>query len=359
MGMPFRSLLLLTAGFWIYVTVSNVLYAHSMQVNLTAVTHVQIFASAPMRIGQHLVLFPVVLGCYAASLAIGWGRAHRAAIQACLALAFSAAAFWALALVEYVVMLLAHEASWDMHEDIGALWLASFISVLPTYGFGLALVSGFAIYHRYREAQLRASTLEREWSSARLATLRMQLSPHTLFNLLHTIQGQIKREPDTAQDMVVGLGDLLRRLLQAGARDFSLLEEELHFAALYLELQRQRFPDRLSFSLPDPATLPKLWVPSLILQPLVENAVVHGMDDEGGRLEVRIEARAEDDEVVLQVTNAIGRAGPSAGGVGLANVRERIAVQFGERAVLEAGPRGAEQWLARLTMSMLRDRAAI
>ena len=110
-----------------------------------------------------------------------------------------------------------------------SLWLASFVSFLPTYGFGLALVTGLALYTRFRDSELRLAALEREWSAARLAALRMQLSPHTLFNLLHTIRGHIEWDPKGAQSMVVQLADLLRRLLNAGERDFSRLADELQF----------------------------------------------------------------------------------------------------------------------------------
>ena len=156
------------------------------------------------------------------------------------------------------------------------LWLASFVSFLPSYGFGLALVTGLALYTRFRDSELRLAALEREWSAARLAALRMQLSPHTLFNLLHTIRGHIEWDPKAAQSMVVQLADLLRRLLNAGERDFSRLADELQFAKLYLELQQRRFTDRLRVELPNSAEIPAVWVPSLILQPLIENAVVHG-----------------------------------------------------------------------------------
>src|ERR1700676_3120765 len=147
-----------------------------------------------------------------------------------------------------------------------SLWLASFVSFLPSYGFGLALITGLTLYTRFRNSELRLAALEREWSTARLAALRMQLSPHTLFNLLHTIRGYIEWDPKGAQSMVVQLADLLRRLLNAGERDFSKLSDELQFVRLYLELQQRRFADRLSIELPDAREIASLWVPSLILQ---------------------------------------------------------------------------------------------
>ncbi len=186
-----------------------------------------------------------------------------------------------------------------------SLWLASFVIFLPSYGFGLALVTGLALYTRFRNSELRLAALEREWSAARLAALRMQLSPHTLFNLLHTIRGHIEWDPEGAQSMVVQLADLLRRLLNAGERDFSRLADELQFARLYLELQQRRFADRLSVELPEPAEVPAVWVPSLILQPLVENAVVHGLADHQGPVFVRITVRIEHDRLILRVHNTI------------------------------------------------------
>ena len=167
-------------------------------------------------------------------------------------------------------------------------WLASFTDFLVRYGFGLALVTGFAVYKNYRDSEIRVAALEQQWGAARLAALRMQLSPHTLFNLLHTIRGQIAWDPAAAQAMVVQLADLLRRLLNAGERDFSRLADELQFVRLYLELQCRRFTDRLTMSLPDIEQLPAAWVPSLILQPLVENAVTHGLAGHDGPVHVEV-----------------------------------------------------------------------
>jgi hypothetical protein len=137
------------------------------------------------------------------------------------------------------------------------LWLASVTSFFLTYGFGLALVAGFDFYRRLRDAQLHTAALERSLNAAHLAALRMQLSPHTLFNLLHTIRGQIDWDPVAAQSMVVQLADLLRRLLKAGERELSRLCDELQFVRLYLDLQQKRFSDRLTVRVPAQDTLPR------------------------------------------------------------------------------------------------------
>jgi len=218
------------------------------------------------------------------------------------------------------------------------------------------LMTGFAFYQRLRDAQLRSAALERALTSAHLQALRMQLSPHTLFNLLHTIRGQIIWDPPAAQTMVVQLGDLLRRLLSAGEREFSRLTDELQFVTLYLELQQKRFADRLTVSVPERAAVPRAWVPSLILQPLVENAVVHGLTGHEGAVSIRVEASALGETLTLRVVNTIARdKALGQTGIGLANVRERLEVQFGERAHFSAGAAEEELWVAEIQMPLLRD----
>jgi LytS/YehU family sensor histidine kinase len=188
-----------------------------------------------------------------------------------------------------------------------------------------------------------------------LAALRMQLSPHTLFNLLHTIRGQIEWDPKAAQSMVVQLADLLRRLLNAGERDFSRLTDELQFARLYLELQQRRFADRLKVELPNPAEIPALWVPSLILQPLIENAVVHGMAGHQGKVTVTVSVSVTGETLLLRVVNTM-TADRIVGsdGIGLKNVRERMAVQFEGRATLAASGYDNE-WVSEIAMPVILE----
>jgi LytS/YehU family sensor histidine kinase len=235
-------------------------------------------------------------------------------------------------------------------------WLASAIIFLLTYGFALALVSGFDFYRRMRDSQIRSAALERALTAAHLASLRMQLSPHSLFNLLHTIRGQIDWDPAAARTMIVQLGDLLRRLLSAGEREYSRLSDEIQFVRLYLELQQRRFADRLTVDIPQPEGLPSAWVPSLILQPLVENAVVHGLAGHQGPVVVRVSATNSRGTLVLRVTNTMAQQrAPRDGGIGLRNVRDRLAIQFGERASFQAAPQDGSQWVAEIRMPLLND----
>jgi sensor histidine kinase YesM len=211
-------------------------------------------------------------------------------------------------------------------------------------------------YQRYRDSQARFDALERSLSSTRLAALRMQLSPHTLFNLLHTIRGQIAWDPASAQIMVVQLGDVLRRLLAAGERDFSRLAEEFEFVRLYLELQRSRFSDRLSFEMVQLDEMSNLWVPSLILQPLVENAVAHGLAGHAGPVHVSVEAAVDNGVLTLRVTNPIAAERVAgAQGIGLRNVRERLVLHFPETATFRASAIDGDAWVAEIHMPLVHD----
>lgn len=359
-------LLAILVAFWIYVTLSNVLYASSMSMEFDPDGSKEAFAPWDARVLQHVLLFPLLLGAIWTSLRVGWRPTWRAVpIQVLLGLLFAVAASPLLDCGELIVRSwhpqwlehsMMHEAQEKSHPAVNPVWVASATSFLLTYGFALALVTGFALYRRYRDSELRLAALERAWNGARLAALRMQLSPHTLFNLLHTIRGQIGWDPAAAQTMIVQLGDLLRRLLTAGERDFARLTDELDFARLYLELQQRRFADRLTLTLPDASKLPHTWVPSLILQPLIENAVTHGLADHAGPVAVRVTAEVVSGRLVLRVVNTMAHEGPRGpDGVGLRNVRERLAVHFGERASFEAGPAGAAEWAAQIRMPLLAE----
>jgi hypothetical protein len=358
----------LIAGiFWADAMILAVVYAYGLESTLVAAGSESIFAPWDVRVAQYVLLFPLLLLAYRWSLRIGWRPLSlNVPAQILIGLVFALLARPALmlaeALVEHVLSASgkshAHPSAWlwALFEDFSTLWAAVTADFFLRYSFGLALVTGASLYMQYRDSQLRAEALERQWSGARLAALRMQLSPHTLFNSLNLIKGQIAWNPAAAQKLLVQLADLLRRLLNAGDRDFARLRDELELAGLYLELQQQRFPERLRIELPDRAGEPALWVPSLILQPLVENAVLHGLTGHEGPVSIRAHAAQEGDELILSVSNDVAPGSqPAAERIGLSNVRERLAVHFGERAHVRAGLADAAHWSIEVRMPALRE----
>lgn len=363
-GLSKRQFLAIVCSFWLYSTLTDLLYAYGMRTGIAKVTNVPLFAAWDARVLQHVLLLPFLLVSFWASLRVQWRPLLIAVpLQVILGSVFAAIAYPAMILSNMAV----GSPEWHEHAidrmtnpffrdpTFLSLWVASFVSFLPAYGFGLALVTGLALYTRFQNSELHVAALEREWHAARLAALRMQLSPHTLFNLLHTIRGHIEWDPKGAQSMVVQLADLLRRLLNAGECDFTRLADEIQFVELYLGLQQRRFADRLTVVLPGAHEILDVWVPSLILQPLVENAVVHGLTGHEGPVEVRIAVRAGQETLILRVSNTIARDKAfGAEGIGINNVRERLAVQFEGRAVLRAGPQGS-RWISEISMPEIHD----
>lgn len=206
------------------------------------------------------------------------------------------------------------------------------ISALLVYG----LILGAAVLARESARRSRQRMrLEAELSDARLRYLRAQIQPHFLFNTLHGIAGMVREgERGDALATIEKLGHLLRRALsvEAGAR--LELGEELDDLAAYVEIQRMRFGDRLEFTSDVPLELETVLVPGLILQPLVENAIRHGIRPEGGH--VHISAAREDGAVVLRVRDdGIGLPRGYEEGIGLGNLRQRLETIYGDAAELE------------------------
>ena len=355
-----RGVLVLASLFWAYVTLTDIVYHEAMRIEISELTSVMVFFPWQHRLMQHVLLLPVLLVCYSTAVRIGWRPARRRVPQQlALALGFSLLLFWMMLAGGLILtaVLGTHAVPFGIFtKGDWAVWVSSTATGLLAYGFGLALITGVATYRRDHELQLRNSELRRDWAGARLAALRTQLSPHTLFNVLHTIQARINGEPEVAQTLVASLGDLLRGLLQAGEQDFSQLRDELRFVELYLGLQIGRFADRLTVHVQSGADVPAVWVPSLILQPLVENAVVHGLADHSGPVRIDVTYQLSPAHLLLRVVNSTvpGDAARSTG-LGLRNVRERLAVQFGERAVLTSGPVDSSTWEATVTLPVLRE----
>ena len=186
------------------------------------------------------------------------------------------------------------------------------------------------MYHRqYLSAELRVERLERSFSEARLNALRMQLDPHFLFNALNTISAQVAREPRLARNMIEHLGDLLRLSLDSHSRTEIPLAEELAFLDHYLAIQKIRFGEALRIEISISPEAKYALVPNLFMQPLVENAIRHGISprSRGGTITVtaqtmngRLEVRVTDDGVGLPA----GWSLQTHGGLGLSLTRERI-----------------------------------
>jgi two-component sensor histidine kinase len=197
---------------------------------------------------------------------------------------------------------------------------------------------------RYHQTALEAAELRSQLAEAQLATLRSQLDPHFLFNTLHSISELVHEDPDTADLMIVNLSELLRQSLATSDRHEITLERELEFLRLYVDIQCCRFRRRLTVRFEIGPAVSAALVPGMLLQPLVENSILHAISPRrtGGCVVIRAD-RAGDD-LLLEVEDFGGRPAvvPVTEGVGLRNSRRRLAGMYPDRHEFEllAGSEG-------------------
>ncbi len=209
------------------------------------------------------------------------------------------------------------------------------------YGLVLAAMHGWRVTQRGHERERRAVELERLLTEARLTGLSRQLHPHFLFNTLNTVVEFVRSNPERAEEMLIDLSELLRHALRAADRHVVPLAEELELLERYLAIQRARFGERLRTERRIAPQAMAAGVPVLLLQPLVENALQHGLDESDVPVTVTIEAALSGERLQLAVRDdAPGATGETAGeGIGLANIRERLTALYGADFRFEAGRR--------------------
>ena len=221
-------------------------------------------------------------------------------------------------------------------ERMGRFVVGNFSEGIGIYLL-IALTSyAFSYYRRYREGQLRTLQLEAQLSHAQLQALKMQLQPHFLFNTLHSISALLNRDPVAARKMITRLGDFLRLTLENSGSQEVTLQQEMEFLSCYLEIERIRFQNRLvtRMDVDSPTLLAK--VPNLILQPIVENAIRHGIAPRSTPGLIEIEAKQQNGTLRIQVRdNGPGLSKHRTSdilfkkGLGLANTETRLERLYG------------------------------
>jgi len=214
---------------------------------------------------------------------------------------------------------------------------------VPIYAALLVVSEIFRAWARVRERERHAALLTAHLNEARLIGLRSQIQPHFLFNTLNSISVLMQRDPRKANEMLLSLSELLRMSLKDGASASIPLREELRLLRLYVGIQRIRFADRLRFQEEIDDSVLDEEVPTLLLQPLVENAIRHGIEgsDEPGWVRLCLLRVANGVEVLIENScpTLVDPPGPdgNAGGIGLKNTKARLAAHFGDRHRFDAG----------------------
>lgn len=246
---------------------------------------------------------------------------------------------------------------WPMWKEVAELAVGRYFF----FSAWAALYIAISYAGEVRVAERRAAQFARAAQQAELRSLRYQVNPHFLFNTLNSLSSLVmKNQPLEAEAMIMNLSTFYRTSLSGDPLEDVTLEEEVRLQKLYLEIEAVRFPERLRTRFEIPDDLLSACVPSLILQPLIENAVKYGVSRASRPVTISIAARLEHGRLVITIADngnivVQGETSPHQGaGIGLANVRDRLAARFGDDAKLEWMAPEDGGFIVRLTMPETR-----
>lgn len=221
-------------------------------------------------------------------------------------------------------------------ESIIRFVIANFTEAIGIYLLIALTGYAFSYYRRFREGQVRTLQLEAQLSQAQLQALKMQLHPHFLFNTLHSISALLNKDAEAARKMITRLGDFLRLTLENSGSQEVTLRQEMEFLSCYLEIERIRFQDRLVTHMDVAQQTLDARVPNLILQPIVENAIRHGIAPRSTQGVIEIEAKQRNGTLRIQVRDngpglSVHRTSENVfkKGLGLANTETRLEQLYG------------------------------
>lgn len=221
-------------------------------------------------------------------------------------------------------------------------WAAFTFALVATFFFNVLIYwmivsvgHTIRLYRRDREREVRTAELETRLTQARLQALQMQLNPHFLFNTLHAISSLMHKDVEAADRMLIRLSDLLRYALESTSEHEVTLRQELDFLDRYIEIEQTRFGERLTVQKEiAPDTLDGL-LPNLLLQPIVENAIQHGIEPHGRPGRIVLKSSRAGGVLKIEVQDngdGIPAGGPPSDGIGLSNSRARLRQLYGDRA---------------------------
>ena len=332
---------------WLIVACTAVLWTLPMSGTVMGGTYI---ITSGARLLQHLLVFVAAAVAYRISIHLGWPeatwrRGWVAIADTLLAVGVMVCSQLALALAAGFV----DGRVVEMRETITELmllhweaWSTPLRFFLPPYVLGLCAVALVLVARRQHRQALQAAELASAYAAARMAMLSAQLQPHFLFNALHGISVLIEESPRQAATMVTRLGDFLRHALESSHWPWVQVATELAGVEAYLAVQQTRFSDRLSIAIDASPESLRVYVPSLLLQPLAENAIEHGRSDSGPALHVRVAVSLVDERLCIVVNNSSPRLPrdltPTDYGHGLSNVELRLRTAYGADAHLSIGP---------------------
>jgi two-component system, LytTR family, sensor kinase len=263
-----------------------------------------------------------------------------ALVAAHLALGLTVLVVWRVLIGGFLRLVLG-PAFWEL--VYAGSWGFQLLGAVATYGTALGVVLAIHAARREREQERRAAAFELAAREAELSAIKGQLQPHFLMNALNSILASIDDDPERARELLLGLAAVLHSVFERMDEDFVPLARELDFVSSYLAIERVRFGERLSVSIDADAALGSALVPPFLLQPLVENAVKHGVAPSSAPGVVEVRAEEQQGGLLVSVTDSgRGFAGeaPLQEGRGLSLTRRRLQAVYGDGARLSLARRG-------------------
>jgi len=342
-GRRSRAVIALTLGFWLsnllLLSLGTLLSGNVHWLGITAMRALAILFGLLLCYGIHVVMTRMA----------GAPFRRRVIVLACMvpvaAETFAWAHYFGIAAADPVVR--AQPFTWSGVVSTISFWSWFFLAWAGLY---LALLYSFDV----QDERDRANELQSLAHAARLRALHYQVNPHFLFNSLNSIAALIlDRQMERAEAMVVKLAHFFRMGLAVDPLDMIVLSREVALQRAYLEIEQLRYPD-LAVTIGLPEALDDALVPTLILQPIVENAVKYGVAGSSPPTQIVINAHREGDALVIEVADSGDGAQKAGGGagIGLANVRQRLALHYGEAQRLETGPLPDRGYRVRLTLPL-------
>ena len=343
---------------WLYSTLSD-LVAHNFLQQFFEEWNVTGFIDLQSRLVQHIFILPLLIGALHIALRVYRKAMHMAAKWA---IYIACAVVYGLSIrpLELIAIFLVHGRYDYFDQDNGDLIYLLTSPLYIRYGnvmgnaaiclLGIVLILSLSGQLALAEERLRLERLSSELLAVKLKTLRWQLNPHFVFNSLNTVSALLKSAPGKADRVLMKFSELLRMTLREQEQVYVGVNSELEYIHCYLNLETVRFEDRLKLSIEADEEAMGATMPSLLLQPLIENAIKHGVSRVPGPALITVNVSREGERLVLGVRNSSRRLPfpePSRpGGLGIRNTQERLATLYKDAFVFRYGYTENDDWEA-------------
>ena len=346
---------------WGYETAADLLYAYYQQTYFQALDGKYVYADMGTRWLQHFLLLPVFVSCYLLSLGL-YQSTLRGSVKWLLQVIVGFGYSLSVRPLIFMAVAIVHGRAsyygggdtasfWTLVSWPPFLWISSITSTLAVYFLGVFLFTTLFGRIDLAEERLRLARLSSEWLVIKLRTLQWQINPHFLFNSLNTVSALLRSSPSRADQVLSKFSDLLRLTLSEQENMYSSVSAELEYIHRYLDMEMVRFEDRLRLRVEADEDTLRARLPSLLLQPLIENAIKHGVARAPGpaALEVNVSRRGASLVMSVKNTTVLQPAShPSSSGMGLGmrNLRERLTTLYQDSFRFTCGQDGEGAWIS-------------